>query len=130
MNKLIITEDEKDRILNLHLNEQSDKNSAVKFIKNLLVTNPNLFNGKKPLSLLEKPLSDFNSKNPSDKLDIPSLVKQLSINSSPFKMTTFNIQTYEPKRVTKLDYDLNNIGFTLTKNEIDNSIQGGVKLKF
>jgi len=130
MNKLIITEDEKDRILNLHLNEQSGENSAVKFIKNLLTTNPNLFNGKKPLSLLEKPLNEFNSKNPSMKLDIPSLVKQLSINSSPFKMTTFNIQTYEPKRVTKLDYDLNNIGFTLTKNEIDNSIQGGFKLNF
>ena len=130
MNKLIITEDEKDRILNLHLNEQSGENSAVKFIKNLLVTNPNLFNDKKPLSLLEKPLNNFNSKKPSMKLDIPSLVKQLSINTSPFKMTTFNIQTYEPKRVTRLDYDLNNIGFTLTKNEIDNSIQGGFKLNF
>jgi hypothetical protein len=130
MKKLIITEEEKNRILNLHLNEQSKENSAVKFIKNLLVTNPNLFNGKKPLSLLEKPLNDFNSKNPSDRLDIPSLVKQLSVNNSPFKMTTFNIQTYEPKRVTKLDYDLKNIGFTLMKNEIDNSIQGGVKLKF
>ena len=75
-------------------------------------------------------MNDFNSKNPSDKLDILSLVKQLSINGSPFKMTTFNIQTYEPKRVTRLDYDLNNIGFTLTKNEIDNSIQGGIKIKF
>ena len=130
MKKLIITEEEKNIILNLHLNEQSKENSAVKFIKNLLVTNPNLFNSKKPLSLLEKPLNDFNSKNPLDRLDIPSLVKQLSVNNSPFKMTTFNIQTYEPKRVTKLDYDLKNIGFTLMKNEIDNSIQGGVKLKF
>jgi len=130
MDKLLITEEEKDRILSLHLNEQSGENSAVKFVKNLFITNPNLFNSKKPLSLLEKPLNDFNSKNPSVKLDIPSLVKQLSINSSPFKMTTFNIQTYEPKRITRLDYDLKNIGFTLTKNEIDNSIQGGVKLKF
>jgi len=130
MKKLIITEEEKNRILNLHLNEQSEENSAVKFIKNLLVTNPNLFNSKKPLSLLEKPLNDFNSKNPLDRLDIPSLVKQLSVNNSPFKMTTFNIQTYEPKRVTKLDYDLKNIGFTLMKNDVDGTINAGVKLNF
>jgi len=59
------------------------------------------------------------------------LVKQLSTPASPFKFTTFNIQTYEPKRISTLDVNLKNIGFTLTKSNIDPmSVQGGVKLKF
>jgi hypothetical protein len=32
--------------------------------------------------------------------------------------------------VTKLDYDLKNIGFTLMKNDVDGTINAGVKLKF
>ncbi len=60
-----------------------------------------------------------------------TLIKQLSKPESPFKFTTFNIQTYEPKRISTLDVNLKNIGFTLTKSDVDPmSIQGGVKLKF
>ena len=80
---------------------------------------------------LQNKLSEYNSKNNGIKLNMDTLIKQLSSPSSPFKFTTFNIQTYEPKRVSTLDVDLKNIGFTLTKSDIDPvSVQGGVKLKF
>ena len=113
------------------LSEQSTGKEVFSFISNLSKTDPTIFNSKKPLEYLQKRLSEYKSKNPGINLNMNTLVKQLSSPESPFKLTTFKIQTYEPKRVTTLDVNLKNIGFTLTKNEIDPmTIQGGVKLKF
>jgi hypothetical protein len=102
--------------------EQNTGNEVFTFISNL---------SKTPLMYLQNKLGEYKSKNPGVTLDMNTLVKQLSTPASPFKFTTFNIQTYEPKRISTLDVNLKNIGFTLTKSNIDPmSVQGGVKLKF
>lgn len=111
--------------------EQNTGNEVFTFISNLSKTDPTIFNTKKPLMYLQNKLGEYKSKNPGVTLDMNTLVKQLSTPASPFKFTTFNIQTYEPKRISTLDVNLKNIGFTLTKSNIDPmSVQGGVKLKF
>jgi len=111
--------------------EQNTGKEVMSFISNLLKSDPNMFNTKKPLMYLQNKLSEYKSKNPRITLDMTTLIKQLSKPESPFKFTTFNIQTYEPKRISTLDVNLKNIGFTLTKSDVDPmSIQGGVKLKF
>lgn len=111
--------------------EQNTGNEVFTFISNLSKTDPTIFNTKKPLMYLQNKLGEYKSKNPGVTLDMNILVKQLSTPASPFKFTTFNIQTYEPKRISTLDVNLKNIGFTLTKSNIDPmSVQGGVKLKF
>jgi hypothetical protein len=111
--------------------EQNTGKEVMVFISNLLKSDPNMFNTKKPLMYLQNKLSEYKSKNPRVTLDMTTLIKQLSKPESPFKFTTFNIQTYEPKRISTLDVNLKNIGFTITKSDIDPmSIQGGVKLKF
>jgi hypothetical protein len=111
--------------------EQNTGNEVSSFIFNLSKTDPSIFNTKKPLAYLQNKLSEYKLKNPEVTLDMNTLVKQLSTPSSPFKFTTFNIQTYEPKRISTLDVNLKNVGFTLTKSDTDlMSIQGGVKLKF
>jgi hypothetical protein len=113
------------------ISEQTTGKDAFRFVNDILKVDPTIFNTKKPLEFLQKKLSEYKSKNPNVNLDMKTLVKQLSSPTSPFKFTTFKIQTYEPKRVSTIDVNLKNIGFTLTKNNIDpGTIQGGVKLKF
>jgi hypothetical protein len=111
------------------ISEQTTGTPAINFITSLSKVDPTLFNTKKPLMFLQNKLSEYNSKN-NIKLDMNTLVKQLSSPSSPFKFTTFNIQTYEPKRVSTLDVNLKNIGFTLTKNGVNGSLNLGVKKNF
>jgi hypothetical protein len=111
--------------------EQTIGQDAIKFINNLSMIDPSVFNTTKKIEYLQNKLSDYNIKNPNVNLDMKSLLKQLSSPNFPFKFTTFNILTNEPKRVSTLDLNLKNIGFTLTKNDIEPmTIQGGVKLKF
>jgi hypothetical protein len=112
------------------ISEQKTENQSFRFIDDLSKVDPNLFNTKKPLMFLKNKLSEYNSKNNGVKLDMDTLIKQLYLPSSPFKFTTFNIQTYEPKRVSTLDINLKNIGFILTKNDVDNSLNIGFKKNF
>jgi hypothetical protein len=113
------------------ISEQTTGNESINFISALSKIDPTVFNTKKPLMYLQNKLGEYKSKNPGVTLDMNTLVKQLSTPESPFKFTTFNIQTYEPKRISTFDVNLKNIGFTLTKSNIDPmTIQGGVKLKF
>lgn len=113
------------------ISEQTTGKDAFRFVNDISKVDPTIFNTKKPLEFLQKKLSEYKSKNPKVNLDMKTLVKQLSSPNSPFTFTTFKIQTYEPKRVSTIDVNLKNIGFTLTKNNIDpGTIQGGVKLKF
>ena len=113
------------------ISEQTTGNESINFISALSKIEPTIFNTKKPLMYLQNKLGEYKSKNPGVTLDMNTLVKQLSTPQSPFKFTTFNIQTYEPKRISTFDVNLKNIGFTLTKSNIDPmTIQGGVKLKF
>jgi hypothetical protein len=132
-----ISQEEKNTILEMHsgkqnvISEQTTGSVSINFISALSKIDPTIFNTKKPLMYLQNKLSEYKSKNPGVTLDMNTLVKQLSTPESPFKFTTFNIQTYEPKRISRIDVNLKNIGFTLTKSDIDPvSIQGGVKLKF
>jgi Zn finger protein HypA/HybF involved in hydrogenase expression len=113
------------------INEQKSGPDYINFINNLSTVDPNIFNTKKPLEYLQNKLTEYKSKNPGINLDMKTLVQQLLSPTSPFKFTTFKIQTYEPKRVSTMDVNLKNIGFTLSKSDIDPmTIQGGVKLKF
>ncbi len=112
------------------ISEQTTGNESINFINSISKIDPNIFNTKKPLMYLQNKLSEYKSRNPGVNLDMNTLVKQLSTPASPFKFTTFNIQTYEPKRVSTLDVNLKNIGFTLTKNDVNSSLNIGFKKRF
>lgn len=128
---LRMTEDDLVKLIKKVINEQKSGPDYVNFINNLSTVDPNIFNTKKPLEYLQNKLTEYKSKNPGINLDMKTLVQQLLSPTSPFKFTTFKIQTYEPKRVSTMDVNLKNIGFTLSKSDIDPmTIQGGVKLKF
>ena len=105
--------------------EQVTENPSVNFIKYLSKVDPSIFTTKKPLSYLKYNLDKYKSKNPGVNLNMNMLIKQLSTPQSIFKLRTFDVINNKPSTIG-LDFNINNLQFTIDKNS--SHLSGGIKI--